>query len=47
LRWLLGAAAGNRAERGGRWVDVLPNWKEALGTIDDWRGNNAMPGGDD
>jgi hypothetical protein len=25
-------------------IDVRPNWKEAPGTIDDWRGNDAMPG---
>jgi hypothetical protein len=29
---------------GGKRVDVRPNWKEAPGTIDDWRGHDAMPG---
>ena len=25
-------------------IDVMPNWKEAPGTIDDWSGRPAMPG---
>ena len=27
-------------------IDVRPNWKEAPGTIDDWSGREAMPGGE-
>ena len=27
-------------------IDVMPNWKEAPGTIDDWSGSEAMPGGE-
>ena len=30
---------------GGRRVDVRPNWKEAS-PVQDWRGNDAMPGGE-
>jgi transposase len=32
--------------RGNR-IDVRPNWKEAQGTVSDWRGRPAMPTGDD
>jgi hypothetical protein len=28
-------------------IDVRPNWKEAPGTVTDWSGNEAMPGGED
>ena len=34
------------AKWGGRNVDVRPNWNEARGTVTDWRGNDAMPGGE-
>ena len=27
-------------------IDVRPNWKEAPGTIEDWSGRPAMPGGE-
>jgi hypothetical protein len=27
-------------------IDVMPNWNEAPGTVTDWRGNDAMPGGE-
>jgi hypothetical protein len=27
-------------------IDVRPNWSEAPGTIDDWSGREAMPGGE-
>jgi hypothetical protein len=27
-------------------IDVMPNWKEAPGTIDHWSGCEAMPGGE-
>jgi hypothetical protein len=30
----------------GNKIDVRPNWKEAPGTIEDWSGRPAMPGGD-
>jgi hypothetical protein len=32
---------------GGNRIDVRPNWKEAPGSIDDWSGRPAMPGGED
>jgi hypothetical protein len=35
-----------RRARGNR-IDVRPNWKEASGTVDDWSGRPAMPGGED
>jgi hypothetical protein len=31
----------------GRRIDVRPNWKEAPGSIDDWSGRPAMPGGEE
>ena len=31
--------------RGNR-IDVRPNWKEAPGSLDDWSGREAMPGGE-
>ena len=27
-------------------IDVMPNWNEAPGTVTDWRGNEAIPGGE-
>jgi hypothetical protein len=30
---------------GGKRVDVRPNWNEAS-PVEDWRGNEAMPGGE-
>ena len=27
-------------------IDVRPNWKEAPGTVTDWRGRPAMPTGE-
>jgi hypothetical protein len=27
-------------------IDVRPNWKEQPGSIDDWSGRSAMPGGE-
>ena len=36
------AKCGGRNNR----IDVRPNWKEAPGTVTDWRGNDAMPGGE-
>ena len=27
-------------------IDVRPNWSEAPGTIDDWSGREATPGGE-
>jgi hypothetical protein len=30
----------------GNKIDVTPNWKEASGTIEDWSGRPAMPGGE-
>jgi hypothetical protein len=44
IRWFQQRA--KCAKCGGRNVDVRPNWNEAPGTIDDWSGREAMPGGE-
>jgi hypothetical protein len=31
----------------GRRIDVRPNWKNAPGSVDDWSGRPAMPGGEE
>jgi transposase len=36
------AKCGGRGNR----IDVRPNWKEKPGTVTNWRGNDAMTGGE-
>jgi hypothetical protein len=39
--WFQGRVKSGKCGRRGRWIDVLPNWKEKPGMPDNWRGRPA------
>jgi hypothetical protein len=43
--WFKARVKCSKCGRGGRWVDVRPNWAEHS-PVQDWRGRPAMPGGE-
>jgi hypothetical protein len=43
--WFKARVKCRKCGRGGRWVDVGPNWIERE-SVTDWRGRPTMPGGD-
>jgi hypothetical protein len=45
--WFAGKVVCNKCGARGRRIDVRLNWKEAPGTITDWRGRPAMPSGEE
>jgi hypothetical protein len=45
--WFASKVVCNKCGARGRRIDVRPNWKEAPGTVTDWRGRPASPVGED
>ena len=43
--WFASKVVCNKCGARRRPIDVRPNWKEQPGSIDDWTGRPAMPGG--